>query len=446
MDFAGLLATNQISGFLMDGGSHPISNVWVSANATINSVTYQNGADTDGTGYYVFSVGNGSWTVGVDCGGSGSSLGSQYQCPDSQTVTIANNNTNVDFTALVPTSQIRGHVKDTSNQAIPNVGVYAYMPNNPGPGLWATTDGSGYYSFNTSNGSWKVGVSCCGNNGLNPLGYVCVGEQPSSVNNSTNSVDFFVPPAPYQITGHLRDSSNNPIANVSVNASSGSYNACATTAGDGSYTLNVTNGDWFVSLNCDALASSGYLCPNGQSVTVPNANGPLDFSTLRVPYQITGWVKNSSNQPITNLDVYAYATIGTNYYRSDSWTDGNGNYSLPVANGPWSLGVDCGGLGSGYLCPSEATINIAGAGVVTNLTIQSCGPLQILTTSLPAGQVGMSYDTYLQATSCYPGYLLVPVFRGLAAGFDIQSFNGRNLRHANHQRHLQFHHAGGRRQ
>ena len=404
VDFAGLLATNQISGFLMDGGSHPISNVWISANATINSVNYQSGADTDGTGHYVFNVGNGTWTVRVDCGGSGSSLGSQYQCPDSQTVTIANNNTNVDFTALLPTSQIYGYVKDSGNHPISNVGVYAYMPNGGGPGLGTTTESSGYYSFTVANGSWNVGVSCCGNNGLNPLGYVCVGEQTNSVNNSTNRVDFSVPPAPYQITGHLRDNSNNPIANVSVNAGSGSYNACATTAGDGSFALNVTNGDWFVSLGCDALASLGYLCPDGQSVTVSNANAVLDFAALRVPYQITGWVKNSSNQPFTNLDVYAYTTIGTNYYRSDSWTDGNGNYSVPVANGPWSLGVDCGGLGSGYLCPNEVTINIAGASVVTNLTIQPCGPLQILTTSLPTGQVEVPYHYYLTASSCYPTF------------------------------------------
>ena len=191
---------------------------------------------------------------------------------------------------------------------------------------------------------------------------------------------------------------------MSVGANNNSYDACATTASDGSYTLNVTSGDWYVNLDCNGLGSLGYLCPGGQLVTVSNADVVLDFSTVQAPYQITGWVKNNSNQPFTNLDVHAYATIGTNSYWLDSYTDGNGNYSFQVANGQWGVGVDCGGLGSGYQCPNDVTVNIASASTVTNFTIQSCGQVQILTTSLPPGQVGSYYDFFLQAASCYPDF------------------------------------------
>ena len=46
VDFAGLLATNQISGYLRDADSHPITNVWVSADATINNANPTPTAET----------------------------------------------------------------------------------------------------------------------------------------------------------------------------------------------------------------------------------------------------------------------------------------------------------------------------------------------------------------------------------------------------------------
>ena len=46
------------------------------------------GRDTDGTGNYVFNVGNGTWTVGVSCGAGEHSLNSSYLCPPFQSVII----------------------------------------------------------------------------------------------------------------------------------------------------------------------------------------------------------------------------------------------------------------------------------------------------------------------------------------------------------------------
>ncbi len=425
--FVGLVTTEHITGYVTNAVTgQGIANVGVPAWATINGVQFMAYARTDNNGFYSNNVANGTWNVDVNCGDCSDCLGSQYLCPNGQTVTIANKNGTANFAALLPTSQIDGYVKDNGNNPIANVGVYAYMPtgggNGPGPG--ATTDGNGYYSFYVANGGWNVGLNCCGNNALSPLGYLCVGEQSTTVNNSTNVVNFTVPHAPYQITGYLRDAANNPIANVTVNANNSSYSACATTASDGSYTLYVNNGSWNVNLDCNALAALGYLCPGGQSVTVSNANAVLDFSTVQAPYQITGWVRDNNNQPFTNVDVYAYATIGTNSYWLDSYTDGSGNYSFQVADGQWGVGVDCGGLGSGYQCPNDVTVNIADASIVTNFIIQPCGQLQILTTSLPAGQVGSYYDFYLQASSCYPNFIWSLSSSSLPPGLTEDSSSG----------------------
>jgi hypothetical protein len=406
-NFVGLAATNHISGYLTNAVTGlGIANVGMPAWATVNGLQFMAYGRTDASGYYSEIVANGVWNMNVNCGDCSDCLGGQYLCPNSQTITIANNSTNINFAALLPTSQINGYVKNLSNMPIPNVSVYAYMPTNSGgPGPGATTDVNGYYSFYVANGSWHVGVNCCGNNALNPLGYLCVGEQPTTVVNSTNTVNFSIASAPYQITGHLRDGSGNPIANVGVNGGGSSFNACATTATDGSYTLHVSSGDWWVSFDCGALGSLGYLCPGGQSVTVSSANVVADFAADQAPYTISGWVRNTGGLPFTNLNVQASATLGTNTYWLNTYTDTDGNYSIPVANGQWWVALDCSGLGSGYLCPNEVDLVIAGASVATNFSVQSCGALQIVTTSpLPAGQVGVPYDINLQASSCYPNF------------------------------------------
>ena len=368
-DFLGIIATNRISGYLKDDSNHPISNVWIWAAATINDADFHAGAETDASGYYQFNVCNGQWWVGVNCAGGSSSLGSQYLCPNSQSVTITNNNATVNFTAQLAPSQITGYVRDGLNNPAANVGVYAYMPIN-GASTGATTDSSGYYSLSVANGEWNVGLSCCGDHGLSPLGFLCVGEQSITVDNSNGAVDFSVTRPPYQITGHLRDTSNNPIPNVDVYAYGTTNNsACTTTAADGAYTLNVSSDDWYVEMNCGELNSLGCLCISGKSVTVSTASVVLDFIALRAPYTISGWVRDSGDQPIRNLYVYAYTTIGGGNFQSYFWTDYNGNYSLPVADGQWYVGIDCGGLSGDYQCPSEVTVNIAGANVVTNFTL-----------------------------------------------------------------------------
>jgi hypothetical protein len=422
-NFVGSAATNTISGYLKDGSGNPIGDVWIWAEATINGTTFSAGANTDGSGHYVFNVGNGTWTVGVNCGGGDHSLGSQYLCPNSQTVTIANNNRTVNFTASTAPSQISGYVMGNGNIPIANVGVYAYQPTGGG-NAYATTDNNGYYSFAVANGSWNVGVSCCGSDSLSPLGYLCIGEKSVNLNNSAPVVSFNVPSAPYQITGHLRDANNTPIPNVGIYASGTSYNACATTDANGAYTLYVNSGDWYVSVDCTTLSQLGYLCPNGQNVMVTSANANLDLTTMLAAYWITGHVKNSNNQPFANLDVYVYATVNGNYFQFDMFTDINGYFAFQVSNGQWNLGVDCGGLSSGYQCPDELAVNIAGASVVTNITIQECGQLQILTTSLPNGRVGTYYDTYLQASSCYPNYDWSLGSGSLPPGLNLDAFSG----------------------
>jgi hypothetical protein len=101
-NFTALLATNIITGNVQYN-SLPVSGVGVNAKATIGGTTYQpNTADTDTNGNYAFNVGNGNWTINLNCNGGSDSLDSilgstNYVCPAGQSVTISNNNGTANF-------------------------------------------------------------------------------------------------------------------------------------------------------------------------------------------------------------------------------------------------------------------------------------------------------------------------------------------------------------
>jgi putative Ig domain-containing protein len=102
VNFTGLLATNHITGNVKANGTN-IPVVGIFANAIINSVNFGIYADTDINGNYSLNVGNGTWYVGVNCGGGNDSLdvilgNGTYQCPANQNVTINNNGGSANFT------------------------------------------------------------------------------------------------------------------------------------------------------------------------------------------------------------------------------------------------------------------------------------------------------------------------------------------------------------
>jgi hypothetical protein len=126
VNFKGLLATNHISGYLLDTGHNPVANVGVYAYATINGLTFNQYVQTDDRGFYSLGVANGSWNLGVSCGDYDDSLNAHgYQCVNSQMVTIANHSPSVNFT--IPPC---GPLQVTTSSPLPGaqVGTYYNFP------------------------------------------------------------------------------------------------------------------------------------------------------------------------------------------------------------------------------------------------------------------------------------------------------------------------------
>jgi hypothetical protein len=198
-NFTAIPATNTITGNVKFNGTNVIG-VGVSAYATINGVSYNlNNVDTDANGNYSLTVANGTWSVNVSCQGGNDSLNNilgsgNYQCPNSQNITINNNNaTGVDF-IILPSSgsgsgQIFGYVMDTSGN--PVVGVNVYANDGVEDNYTNATDGSGYYAFSVGDENWNVSVDCTG---LNTLGYECVSGQTVGVSDDFVEQDFTVQP------------------------------------------------------------------------------------------------------------------------------------------------------------------------------------------------------------------------------------------------------------
>ncbi|HZV34029.1 MAG TPA: CARDB domain-containing protein, partial [Verrucomicrobiae bacterium] len=100
--------------------------------------------------------------------------------------------------------------------------------------------------------------------------------------------------------------------------------------------------------------------PTTLSMTVVGAGSGLQ--------QITGSVQDNVG-PVTNLDVYAYATNGSNISYVSSFTDINGNYVLNVPNGTWTVGIQ--GLAArGYNPVATQQAVISGSGAVVNFVLQ----------------------------------------------------------------------------
>ena len=407
--FIGLPATNTISGSLTDGSGNPFANIGVWANATINGVNYSPNMDTDSQGNYSMTVGNGTWTVGVNTYGGSDNLPVNYVCP-SQTVVITNNDATVNFVATVPTNTISGTLKDNNGNPIGGVQVWAYAGNYS---RQADTDGGGNYSLTVGSGSWTVGINAGGTGDSLPDSYLCPQSQTVVIANNNGTANFTAIPTTQSITGWLQDDSGNPIAGVALCAGAQingtNYNAvvCDTDV-NGHYSLGVVNGDWQVFLpgagGSDSLPGC-YLYPPGQSVVIFNAGGTANFIAPLATQTIYGSVKDSGGNPIAGVGVGASANINSANYSAYGDTDANGNYTLNVAAGVWDVSVNCGSgndslgnLGS-YACPNDQFATISGTGATVNFVVQLCGGISI-SPSMPAGEIGVYYDQYLQASSC----------------------------------------------
>ena len=115
-----------------------------------------------------------------------------------------------------------------------------------------------------------------------------------------------------------------------------------TTSSDasGNFDLGVIGGTWFINLGEDTAASLNVV---GTALTLTIADGDttpgLNLDVVNATGTISGNVKDVSNANLSFANVFAYATINSVFYSANGQTDNNGNYSFPVIDGAWTVGV-----------------------------------------------------------------------------------------------------------
>jgi hypothetical protein len=157
-------------------------------------------------------------------------------------------------------------------------------------------------------------------------------------------------------------------------------------------------------------------------------------------FQTVGYVRDDLGAPVTNLLVYGDNFIGDVY---PTRTDTNGYYMVTYpADGNYRLTVDCGELSArGYACVGDVGIAQEADLIIHDFVVPRLNAtLQIATTALPRGNVGVPYNLQLEASGGQPPYewQLAPDSPPLPAGLSFSSsglisgtptlFSGANLK------------------
>lgn len=113
-----------------------------------------------------------------------------------QTVLAAGQVSRQDFSALLATAHISGHLQDNAGNPVGQ--IYLYANASIGGINYSTsgdTDGAGNYTMSAASGTWYVGVNCCGNEGLDNFGLVdLAGQHPVTVPPTNAVVNITVYP------------------------------------------------------------------------------------------------------------------------------------------------------------------------------------------------------------------------------------------------------------
>ncbi len=272
--------------------------------------------------------------------------------------------TNANITAAKATALIYGKVKDSANNplaGIPVRGNHSDGVNNSD----AVSDASGNYTLGVTAGTWNTHV-----NGDDPAtaGYLLPGNADVVVAAGQAVTQDFILTLP---NAHLKGTVTKdgvPQAGVvmgAYNQDTGTF-LTGTSAVDGTFDVGVVGGTWTLQMENDSATALGLVGPSLEYTLAANQTvSAISFPVKAAVAHIIGKVMDESALAISNAEVYAYATVGGVDYVAGSHSDGSGNYTLPVLNGSWQVGVNTGD----YTSSAEVTVVVAGSDVTRNFTL-----------------------------------------------------------------------------
>jgi hypothetical protein len=279
-------------------------------------------------------------------------------------------------------SLVWGTLKDGQGHGLAGVQIEASNDQDYGVGL---TDSSGNYVVGTGSGDWWVGPS---SDDLASRGYFAQGVNLTLGVDEARQVNFVAQQFTSHLIGRVTDDSGHAVDNVCINAypTQGGGGTDATTDGDGDFSLGVFGGTWNISLCSEDAQARGLVRPTLSFNVADGADVTgIQYVAKRATAQIGGWVRDATtNAPLAGVGVGGHITAGSVNY--DPWgsTDSDGNYSLGVFNGTWSVDVSCYDLQSrGYACVDGQSVSVPGGGAVTFRVVRAASTFTPTPTHTP---------------------------------------------------------------
>ena len=330
----------------------------------------------DGDGNYSLAVAPGSYTVyfndytGTYGSGyyiQGTATDFTYDSGAASTVTVSTADVGGINATLPDALHITGTVTDPSADQISGIEVDLASPGTNTTGYSVNTDDDGYYSLAVPPGDYTL--SFYDDSGTYGSGYYIQGTATDFTYDSgsastvtvtaadVNDIDVTLPLA-IHITGTVTKTGGGAVSGIEVNTDTVSSNVIGTTRpaattgdgsvtdGDGNYSIAVSPGDYTVYFwdPSDTYGSGYYVAStptdftydsnSASSVSVTSSDVTANV-VLPLAIHINGKVTKSGGTGLPNIGVEAYdKTIG---YENEVSTDANGNYSVAVAPGSYTL-------------------------------------------------------------------------------------------------------------
>ena len=300
------------------------------------------------------------------------------------------------------TETISGQVRDASNPGVGLPGLLMSVQSTNGLLGIGFTDTNGNFSAGVIPNKWRIDGD---SGGIALLGYVALQNKPEveTTSGSVSGVAMALPKATALFYGTVKDSFGHSLASeVDVYANdqnvtnnyNGSYESDGYTDTNGNFVVGVVGSSdtkelWYLSIdNAGSFPNDDFTQPgfdqNGGTNIAAGRAVRVNFTAVLANSYITGQVQFQGS-PVANVQVNANSQDGNNY-SVQAVTDGDGNYSLPVANDTWYVSINCqggdnsldGALGPGnYQCPCGYNVTVLNNNVTTNFLVQGGGEGEI---------------------------------------------------------------------
>ena len=312
-----------IHGILKTAQNVPLPGIFV-YGSNGSSESY---GSTDAEGRFVIGVTPGQWGISAE---RDQLQALNYFVSGQNAQVAADQAVLVNLVATELTASISGRLVDETGTAVSGVTLVIQPVPFQGGGnnsIYPVTSADGSFEASLYGGTWNIALEC---GDAQERGFV------SSFTNvvvpqtgSLSNVIIRVPRATVQITGTVKDSAANPIANLQIDANAlingASYHAgCLTTDAQGAFTINVVPGNWMVNLRTDELEARGFAAMPGRNIVVGGGANVVNF----IVQSAAGPIQLSNPRRLANgrLEFQVSGRTGDTYVVEGSTTMSQGSW------------------------------------------------------------------------------------------------------------------------